>query len=76
MFLACHYSKTALPVQMLTTTYVACAKHGQITNAFATKIINGVHDELGYEIQLDPETVRLLYQHFGKNLLSTVGKSC
>jgi hypothetical protein len=67
IFLAQHYPVRALPVQMLATTYVACAKQGQITLAFLTKIEQGIETELGYQINLNADSVQLLFQHFGKN---------
>jgi hypothetical protein len=67
LFLASHYPNRALPVEFLATVCVSCAKQGQITNAFADKIMRGVEDETGYEIQIDADVVRVLYQHFGKD---------
>jgi hypothetical protein len=67
LFLASHYPNRALPVELLATVYVSCAKQGQISNSFADKITRGVEDETGYEIQIDADVVRVLYQHFGKD---------
>uniref|UniRef100_A0AAT9JPY5 Nucleocapsid protein n=1 Tax=Nasutitermes takasagoensis chuvirus 1 TaxID=3133479 RepID=A0AAT9JPY5_9VIRU len=74
LFLASHYPNTALPVEMLATVYVACAKQGQITGGFSEKIENGVQTELGIRIDIDSETVNLLYTHFGKNFDETTAE--
>jgi hypothetical protein len=67
MFLASHYINKELPLAMLTSTYVACAKQGQITPTFITKVTEGVETDLGHTIELNLHTIRILYNQFGNN---------
>jgi hypothetical protein len=73
-FLASHYHETTLPVELLATVYVSCAKQGQITGGFSEKIENGIQAELGARVNIDVETVNLLYTHFGKNFDETTAE--
>jgi hypothetical protein len=66
LFLASHFQRQALPIELLATTYVACAKQGQITTVFSEKMRQEVEDELGFDIDIDIDTIRILFQHFGK----------
>lgn len=49
---------------LLTTTYVAVAKRGQISARAIRKIVNGVRDDVQANITLNAMAVRNLYQRF------------
>jgi hypothetical protein len=76
MFLASHFPNTSLPVELLATVYVACAKQGQITGGFSEKVENGIQSELGIGVNIDAETVNVLYTHFGKNFNEITAEPC
>lgn len=66
IWLAGHYTERTVALQMLATTYVACAKQGQATLHFRNKIIRSIEIEMAETITLLPESIMGLFNHFGK----------
>lgn len=51
-------------LSLLTTTYVAVAKRGQVTTASMRKITTGIRDDVQASISLNAQAIRNLYQRF------------
>lgn len=50
---------------MLATYLVAVCKKGTATNAFVRKIIRGINDDIGIQIDLDNATIKLVWNVYG-----------
>jgi hypothetical protein len=75
-FLARHLPRRHLPIELLATTYVACAKQGQLTAAFASKIETVIESELGISVTLNTDSIVILFRHFGKDFDENTAPVC
>jgi hypothetical protein len=75
LFLAQHFPRRQLPIELLATTCVACAKKGQMT-AIERLIENAIQTELKISVSINPDSVRILFQHFVKEFDDKTAPVC
>lgn len=59
------------PVQLVVTSYIGVAKRGTMSDRYVSKVVDGVRDDLGITVTLEPDTVKSTYVNFGRYMNAT-----
>jgi hypothetical protein len=59
-------SQYMTPVGLVVTSYIGVAKRGTLSERYVGKVVDGIRDDLGITITIEPDTVKAAYVNFGR----------